>query len=201
MQIIDFKINPSALKVDNFDLVDMQIEYGINAESNYQKKTQKHSVDEILLDIELQYRITAKNFEKCFGINILKYVKSYEFDYHTRRKLDSALRGINSSIIKDTSIVIYIKYSNISYNIEENKCYEIDNFTNHLTDAYARVDTLYEENADLIDDILTELVNDLEIWKPLMENLKNKIEDNSLISLVTEEKTSDNKFLQFFKSL
>lgn len=201
MQIIDFKINPSALKVDNFDLVDMQIEHRINTKSNYQKKTQKHSVDEILLDVEAQYRITAKNFEKYFGTNILKYVKNYEFDNYIRRKLDSALKGINSSIVKDTSIVIHVKYNNISYNIEENKCYEINNFTNYLTDAYVRVDTLYEENADLIDDILTELVNNLEIWKTLIENLKNKIEDNSLISLVTEEKANDNEFLQFFKSL
>lgn len=61
--------------------------------------------------------------------------------------------------------------------------------------------TLYEENSDLIDNILTELVNDLEIWKPLIENLKNKLKDNSLISLVIEEKANNNEFLQFFKSL
>lgn len=190
MQIIDFKINPSALEVDNFNLVDdIRIEHRINAELNYQKKTQKHSVDEILLDVELQYRITAKNFEKYFGVNILKYVKNYEFDHHTRRKLGSALKGINSSIVKDTSIVIYVKYNNISYNIEENKCYEINNLTNCLIYSFVRVNTLYEENVYLIDDILTELVNDLEIWKPLIENLKNKIEDNSLILLVTEEKS------------
>lgn len=201
MQIIDFKINSSALEVDNFDLIDMQIGHRINAEPNYQKKTQKHSVDEILLDVEVQYRITAKNFEKYSGINILKYVKNYEFDYRTRRKLDSVLKEINSSIVKDTSIVIYVKYNNISYNIKKNKCREINNLTDCLMDAYVRVNTLYEENAYLIDDILTELVTDLEIWNPLIENLKNKIKDNSLISLITEEKANDNEFFQFFKSL
>ena len=201
MQIIDFKINPSALEVDNFNLVDMRIEHRINAELNYQKKTQKHSIDEILLDVELQYRITAKNFEKYFGVDILKYVKNYEFDHHTRRKLGSALKAINSSIVKDTSIVIYVRYNNISYDIKRNKCSETANLTNYLIDAYVRVDTLYEENAELIDDILIELVNDLEIWKPLIENLKHKIKDNSLISLIPEEKADDNEFLQFFKSL
>lgn len=199
MQTIDFKLNPSALEVDNFDLVDMQI--GINTEYKHQKKIQKHSTNKILLDVEFQYRITAKNFEKNFGINILKYVKDYKFDYHTRKKLDSALKGINSSIVKDTSLVIYVRCNNISYNIEKNKCSEMANLTNYLTDAYARVDTLYEENAELIDDVLTELVNDLEIWKPLIENLKKKIKDNSLISLVMEEKANDNEFRQFFKSL
>lgn len=119
MQIIDFKINPSALKVDNFELVDVQIGHRINAEPNYQKKTQKHPIDEILLDIEVQYRITAKNFEKYFDINILKYVKNYKFDYRTRKKLDSALKEINSSIVKDTSIATYVKYNNISYNIKK----------------------------------------------------------------------------------
>ena len=201
MQIIDFKINSSALEVDNFDLVDMQIGHKINAEPNYQRKTQKYFVNEILLDVELQYRITAKNFEKYFGINILKYVKNYEFDYRTRKKLDSALKEINSSIVKDTSIVIYVKYNNISYNIKKNKCREINNLTDYLTDAYVRVGTLYEENVDLIDDVLTELVIDLEIWNPLIENFKNKLRDNDLISLVIEEKANDNEFLRFFKSL
>lgn len=201
MQIMDFKINSSALEVDNFDLIDIQIGHRINAEPNYQKKAQKHSVDEILLDVEAQYKITAKNFEKYFGINILKYVKNYKFDHHIRRKLDSALKEINLSIIKDTSIVIYLKYNNISYNIKKNQCREINNLTNYLTDAYVRVGTLYAENSCLIDDILTELVIDLEIWKPLIENFKNKLRDNSLISLVMEEKANNNEFLQFFKSL
>lgn len=119
MQIIDFKLNPSALEVNDFDSIYMQIGHRINEEPNYQKKTQKYSVNEILLDVELQYRITAKNFEKYFGINILKYVKNYKFDHHTRRKLDSALKEINSSIVKDISIVIYLKYNNISYNIKK----------------------------------------------------------------------------------
>ena len=162
MQIIDFKLNPSALEVDNFDLIDTQIGSKINAEPNHQKKVQKHSINEILLDVELQYRITAKNFEKYFGINILKYVKNYEFDYRTRKKLDSALKEINSSIVKDTSPVIYVRYNNISYDIGKNRCREINNLTNYLTDAYVRIGTLYEENSYLIDDILTELVNDLE---------------------------------------
>lgn len=201
MQIIDFKINPSALEVDNFDLVDMQIGHRINAKPNCQKKIQKHPVDEILLDIEVQYRITAKNFEKYFGMNILKYIKNYKFDHRIIRKLDSALKEINPSIVKDTSIVIYVKYNNISYNIKKNKCCEINKLTNYLTDAYVRVGTLYAENSCLIDDILTELVKDLEIWKPLVENLKNKLKDNSLISLVIEEKANNNEFLQFFKSL
>lgn len=209
MQIIDFKINPSALEVDNFDLIDMQIGHRTDTKFNYffdkseynQKKIHKHSVDEILLDVEVQYRITATNFEKYFGIDILKYVKNYKFDHRIRRKLDSALKEINSSIIKDTSIVIYVRYNNISYDIENNKCSEMANLTNYLTDAYVRVDTLYEENAELIDDILTELVNDLEIWKPLIENFKNKLRDDSLISLVIEEKANNNEFLQFFKSL
>lgn len=117
MQIIDFKLNPSALEVDNFDLVDMQT--GINAEHNHQKKVQKLSTNKILLDAELQYRITSKNFEKYFGIDILKYVKNYKFDYRTRKKLDSALKGMNSSIVKDTSIVIYVRCNNISYDIEK----------------------------------------------------------------------------------
>lgn len=201
MQIIDFKINPSTLKVDNFELVDMQIGHRINAEPNYQKKTQKHPVDEILLNIEVQYRITAKNFEKYFDINILKYVKNYKFDYRTRKKLDSALKEINSSIVKDTSIAIYVKYNNISYNIKKNKCREINNLTGYLADAYVRMGTLYAENSCSIDDILTELVKDLEIWKPLIENFKNKLRDNSLISLIIEEKANNNEFLQFFKSL
>ena len=134
-------------------------------------------------------------------MNILKYIKNYKFDHHIRRKLDSALKEINSSIIKDTSIVIYLKYNNISYNIEKNQCCEINNLTNYLTDAYVRVGTLYAENSYLVDDILTELVNDLEIWNPLIKKFKNKLKDNSLISLVTEEKANDNEFLQFFKSL
>lgn len=79
--------------------------------------------------------------------------------------------------------------------LKKNKCSEMANLTNYLIDAYARVDALYEENAELIDDILTELVSDLEIWKPLIENLKNRIKDNSLISLVIEEKANDNMFL------
>ena len=130
------------MEVDNFDLIDIQIGHRINAEPNYQKKTQKHSVDEILLDVEVQYRITAKNFEKYFGIDILKYVKNYKFDYRTRRKLDSALKEINSSIVKDISIVIYVKYNNISYKIKKNKCREINKLTDCLTDGYVRVDTL-----------------------------------------------------------
>lgn len=199
MQIIDFKLNPSVLEVDNFDLVDMQI--GINTEHKHQKNIQKHSTNKILLDVELQYRITAKNFEKYFSVDVLKYVKNYKFDHHIRRKLDSALKEINSSIVKDTSIVIYVKYNNISYNIKKNKCREINNLTDYLTDTYVRVGTLYEENVDLIDDILTELVMDLEIWKPLIENLKNKIKDNSLMSVTTKEKANNNEFLQFFKSL
>lgn len=204
MQIIDFKINPSALEVEGFDLTNMQIGYKINAMPNYyfeksednQEEIYEHSANEILLDAKIEYTMSVENFEEYFGIDILKYIKNYKFYCYDRGALDSLLNEITPYTIRDTSIEISIYYDNISYNIEQNKGSVIDNLTDYSATAFVRLGSSFSENSYYVDKMLTELVRDLEIWKPLIKNFENKLKNNALISLVTKEEIDDNEFIK-----
>lgn len=204
MQIIDFKINPSALEVEGFDLTNMQIGYKINAMPDYyfeksednQEEIYENSVNEILLDVNIEYTMSVESFEEYFGIDILRYIKNYKFDCYDRRTLSSILDEITPSMIRNTSIEIYIDYYNISYNIEQNKNYEVDKLTNYSAIAYASVGSSFSENSYPINNMLTKLIRDLEIWKPLIINFENKLKNNTLISLVIKEEIDDNEFIK-----
>lgn len=204
MQIIDFKINPSALEVEGFDLTDIQIGNKIDIERDYyisesevkQEEIYENSVSKILLDAKIKYMMSVESFEEYFGIDILRYIKNYKFDYYDRRTLGSILDEITPYMIKDTSIEIYIDYYNVSYNIEQNKSYEVDKLTNYSAIAYASVGSSFSENSYPINNMLTRLIRDLEIWKPLMINFENKLKNNTLISLIVKEEIDDNEFIK-----
>lgn len=204
MQIIDFKINPSALEVEGFDLIDVQIGNKINAMPDYyfeesednQEEIYENSTNEILLDAKIEYVMSIENFEEYFGIDILKYIKNYKFVVYDRRALDSLLDEITPYTIRDTSIEISIYYDNISYNIEQNKGSVMDNLTDYSATAFVRLGSSFSENSYYIDKMLTELVRDLEIWKPLIKNFENKLKNNALISLVTKEEIDNNEFIK-----
>lgn len=80
MQIIDFKINSSALEVESFDLIDIQIGNKIDIERDYyinesevkQEEIYENSVSEILLDAHIEYTMSIESFEEYFGIDILE---------------------------------------------------------------------------------------------------------------------------------
>lgn len=204
MQIIDFKINPSALEVEGFDLTDIQIGNKIDMERDYyisesevkQEEIYENSVGEILLDVKIKYMMSVESFEEYFGIDILRYIKNYKFDCYDRRTLGSILDEITPSMIRDTSIEIYIDYYNVSYNIEQNKSYEVDKLTNYSAIAYASVGSSFSENSYPINNMLTRLIRDLEIWKPLIINFENKLKNNTLISLIVKEEIDDNEFIK-----
>lgn len=204
MQIIDFKINPSALEVEGFDLTDVQVGHEINIRPDHyfgesEDSTEaiyENSINEILLDAELKYEMNIRDFEKYFGINILQFIKNYKFNHYDRRTLGSILDEITSSTIRDISIVIYFNYDNIFYNIEKNKSSEIDNLIGYSAGAYVRMGSLFPENHYPIDNILNDLIDELEIWKPLIKNFENKLKNNTLISLVTKEEIDNNEFIK-----
>ncbi len=204
MQIIDFKINPSVLEVEGFDLIDIQIGNKIDIERDYyinesevkQEEIYENSVGEILLDAKIKYMMSVESFEEYFGIDILRYIKNYKFDCYDRRTLGSILDEITPSMIRDTSIEIYIDYYNVSYNIEQNKSYEVDKLTNYSAIAYVSVGSSFSENSYPINNMLTRLIRDLEIWKPLIINFENKLKNNTLISLIAKEEVDDNEFIK-----
>lgn len=204
MQVIDFKINPSVLEVEGFDLTDIQVGHEINIRPDYYfgesednpEVIYENSVSEILLDAKIKYMMSVENFEEYFGIDILRYIKNYKFDCYDRRALDSILDEITSSMIRDISIEIYIDYYDVSYNIKQNRSYEVDKLTNHSEIAYASVGSLFSENHYPIDNILNDLINELEIWKPLIKNFENKLKNNTLISLITKEEIDNNEFIK-----
>lgn len=204
MQIIDFKINPSALEAEGFDLIDIQIGNKIDVERDYyisesdikQEEIYENSVSEILLDAKIKYMMSVENFEEYFGIDILRYIKNYKFDCYDRRALGSILDEITLSMIRDISIEIYIDYYDVSYNVEQNRSYEVDKLTNHSEIAYASVGSSFSENSYPINNMLTRLIRDLEIWKPLIKNFENKLKNNTLISLITKEEIDDNEFIK-----
>ena len=204
MQIIDFKINSSALEVEGFDLIDIQIGNKIDVERDYyisesdikQEEIYENSVSEILLDAKIKYMMSVENFEEYFGIDILRYIKNYKFDCYDRRALGSILDEITSSMIRDISIEIYIDYYDVSYNIKQNRSYEVDKLTNHSEIAYASVGSSFSENSYPINNMLTRLIRDLEIWKPLIINFENKLKNNTLISLIIKEEIDNNEFIK-----
>lgn len=126
----------------------------------------------------------------------MKYIKNYKFVCYDRRALDSLLDEITPYTIRDTSIEICIYYDNISYNIEQNKGSMIDNLTDYSATAFVRLGSSFSENSYYVDKMLTELVRDLEIWKPLIKNFENKLKNNTLISLITKEEIDNNEFIK-----
>lgn len=204
MQIIDFKINPSALEVESFNLTDIRIGNEINIRPDYYfdepkdnpKEIYENSVNEILLDAKLRYEMNIRDFEEYFGIDILRFIKNYKFNYYDRETLGSSLDEITSSTIRDIFIVIYISYDDILYNIKQNKSSEIDNLTDYSIYTDVKTGSSFPKNHYPIDNILNTLIKELEIWKPLVKNFESKLKNNNLISLTTKEEINDNEFIK-----